>query len=93
MPVRHGREGFVATSQLERHWTSNALDGSRTIADWYNLLRGSLEWQSGDEDANARLEAAFQATRYDTVSIKDDRTLTLGAQASAASPGSNSRAR
>lgn len=74
-------EGFAATSQLERHWTSNALDGSRAIADWYSLLRGSLEWQSGDQDANARLEAAFQATRYDTVSIEDDRTLTLGAQA------------
>src|SRR5690606_34353350 len=57
-------------------------DSSHAISDWYTLLRGSLAWRSGDDDdANATLGAEFQATRYDTVSIEDDRLLALTAQA------------
>lgn len=68
------------TGGIERHWTSNALDGDRAVADWYTLLRGSLRRQWGDDDANAKLGAEFQATRYDTVSIEDDRALALSAE-------------
>lgn len=74
-------DGFHATSSLERHWTDNALDSSHAISDWYTLLRGSLAWRTGGDDANATLGAEFQATRYDTVSIEDDRLLALTAQA------------
>jgi len=73
--------GVHATSSLERHWTSNALDSDRAVADWYTLLRGALEWRSGDDDSSMALAAEFQATRYDTVSIEDDRALALTAQA------------
>jgi hypothetical protein len=74
-------QGVNATSSLERHWTSNALDSDHAITDWYALLRGALEWKSGGDDSNATLGAEFQVTRYDTVSIEDDRAVALTAQA------------
>lgn len=66
---------------LERHWTSNALDSDRNIADWYTLLRGTLRHQWGTDDANAGFSAQFQASRHDRISIEDDRALILSAQA------------
>jgi hypothetical protein len=75
------QDGPHAASSIERHWTSNALDSDNAIPDWYTLLRGSLEQTFGDDDANARFGAEFQATRHDTVSIEDDRALALSAQA------------
>jgi hypothetical protein len=74
-------DGLQAGSSVERHWTSNALDSDQAIPDWYTLLRGSLQKQFGGDEANATLGAEFQATRYDTVSIEDDRSLALSAQA------------
>ncbi|MHA6643097.1 hypothetical protein [Mesorhizobium sp. A623] len=74
-------DGFQATSSVERHWTSNALDSDLAIADWYTLMRGSLERQWGGDQANVTLGAEFQATRHDTVSIEDDRALALSVQA------------
>jgi hypothetical protein len=75
------QDGPHAAAGIERHWTSNALDSDNAIPDWYTLLRGSLEQTFGDDDANARFGAEFQATRHDTVSIEDDRALALSAQA------------
>jgi hypothetical protein len=69
--------GLHAASSVERHWTSNALDGDLAIADWYTLIRGSLERQWGGDQANVTFGAEFQATRHDTVSIEDDRALAL----------------
>ncbi len=71
----------VATASIERHWTSNALDSDRPIPDWFTLLRGSLERQWGDADANAGIGTAFEATRHDRVAIEDDRALSLSAHA------------
>lgn len=65
------------TGAVERHYTTNALDSDRAVPDWYTLLRGSLRQQFGDADANATLATDFEATRHDTVSIEDDRTLGL----------------
>lgn len=65
------------TGAVERHYTTNALDSDRAVPDWYSLLRGSLRQQFGDADANATLGADLEATRHDTVSIEDDRTLGL----------------
>ncbi|HEY4193351.1 MAG TPA: hypothetical protein VGM46_11960, partial [Mesorhizobium sp.] len=73
--------GVSASSSLERHWTSNALDSDHAVPDWYTLLRGSLQQQFGDDDANIGLGAEFQATRHDRVSIEDDRALALSAHA------------
>lgn len=72
-------EETVATGSVERHWTSNALDSEFAIADWYTLLRGSLRRSWGDADANIALEAEFQATRHDVVTIEDDRAAAVSA--------------
>ena len=84
-PTLCGQAGDPApaslTGSLERHFTTNALDSDRAVADWYTLLRGSLARSWGDSDANASLGAQLQATRHDRVSIEDDRTLALSAAA------------
>lgn len=79
--VRADPPGPQAAISLERHWTSNALDSDRAVADWYSLLRGSLQQQWGDDDANAKFGAEFQSATYDTVKIEDDRILALGVEA------------
>lgn len=66
---------------LERHWTNNALDSDSQVSDWYTLLRGSLQKQWGDNDANVRLQSDFQVSHYDRTSIEDDRTLGVSATA------------
>lgn len=71
---------FSATT-VERHWTSNALDGGRSVPDWITLLRGSLERQWGDADANVGIATAFEATRHDRVAIEDDTALSMSAHA------------
>jgi hypothetical protein len=71
---------FTATT-VERHWTSNALDSDRSVPDWLTLLRGSLEHQWGDADANVGIGAAFEATRHDHVANEDDTALSMSAHA------------
>lgn len=73
--------GWQATGSIERHFTSNALDSDRPISDWYALMRGTLQRQFGDDDARVTLSGDVQATRYDTISIEDDRALSLAAEA------------
>lgn len=69
------------TGSLERHWTNNALDSDNQVSDWYTLLRGSLQKQWGDNDANVKLQSDFQVSHYDRTSIEDDRTLGVSATA------------
>ncbi len=69
------------SASIERHFTSNALDSERAVADWVTLLRGSLQRQWGDADANAGLGADFETTSHDRVTLEDDRTLALSAHA------------
>lgn len=71
----------LTTATIERHWTSNALDSDRSVQDWLTLLRGSLERQWGDADANVGIGAAFEATRHDRVAIEDDKALSVSAHA------------
>lgn len=73
--------GPAITGSIERHWTTNALDNDRPVADWYTLLRGSLQEQWGDADANAKINAQFDVSHYDTMSIEDDRSLALSGEA------------
>jgi hypothetical protein len=79
-PAKADEPGRVDAS-LERHFTTNALDGDHAVSDWYTLLRGSLRHEWGDADGNAALGAEFQVSRHDTVEIEDDRALALTAQA------------
>lgn len=69
-----------ATSSVERHWTSNALDSDRALPDFYTLLRGALEWNFGGDDASAVLSAHLEASRHDRIRIEDDRAFALTAQ-------------
>lgn len=69
------------TATIERHWTSNALDSDRSVPDWLTLLRGSLERQWGDADANVGIGAAFEATQHDRLAIEDDKALSVSAHA------------
>jgi hypothetical protein len=70
----------LASLSIERHFTTNALNSDHAVSDWYTLLRGSLQREWGDADGNATLSAEFQASRYDTMEIEDDRALALTAQ-------------
>lgn len=70
-----------ANVSIERHFTTNALDSDHAVSDWYTLLRGSLQREWGDADANVSLGGEFQVTRHDTVRIEDDRALAFSAQA------------
>ncbi len=72
---------WQSTGSIERHFTTNALDSDRPIFDWYSLMRGTLQRQFGEEDARLTLSGEVQATRYDTVSIEDDRALLIAADA------------
>ncbi|PWJ83953.1 hypothetical protein C7441_107113 [Pseudaminobacter salicylatoxidans] len=63
----------TVTASIERHHTSNALDSDLAMADWYTLIRGSLQHAWQIEDGVVRLGVEAQASRYDTVRIEDDR--------------------
>ena len=70
-----------ATIGIERHFTSNALDGPIAIADWYTLLRGSLQHEWQVDGGHVRLAAEAQAAKYDTVAIEDDGAVALAVEA------------
>jgi hypothetical protein len=61
------------TTSVERHFTSNALDRSHAVADWYTLMRGSLQHEFHHETGTVRIGAEAEARRYDTIGIENDR--------------------
>ncbi|MFU0503106.1 hypothetical protein [Pseudaminobacter sp. NGMCC 1.201702] len=65
------------SASIERHHTSNALDSEFAVADWYTLIRGSLQHAAQHENGVVRLGAEFQASRYDTIGIEDDHAAAL----------------
>ncbi|RUM99768.1 hypothetical protein EET67_02465 [Pseudaminobacter arsenicus] len=69
------------TTSVERHHTSNALDSSFAVPDWYTLMRGSLQHQWQHETGYVRLGAEAEASRYDTISIENDRAAVLQLEA------------
>lgn len=75
-PVRD----WQSTGSIERHFTSNALDSDRPVSDWYTQMRGTLQRQFGEEDARLTLSGEVQASRYNHISIEDDRALLLAAE-------------
>ncbi|MDR7035084.1 hypothetical protein [Mesorhizobium sp. BE184] len=74
-------QDWQSTGSIERHFTSNALDSDRPVSDWYTLMRGTLQRQFGEDDAKLTLSGELQASRYDQISIEDDRALLLAAEA------------
>lgn len=64
----------------ERHFTSNALDGPLAVADWYTLLRASLQRTFETDAGTLRLGTEFQVKRFDHTDIEDDGALALAAE-------------
>jgi len=70
----------ISTS-IERHRTSNALDSELAVADWYTLIRGSLQHEAAHENGVVRLNGEIQASRYDILDIEDDQAATVQLEA------------
>lgn len=69
-----------ASLSVERHFTSNALDGPFAVADWYTLLRGSLQRTFETDAGTLKFGADVQVTRFDRTDIEDDGSMALAAE-------------
>src|SRR6185312_2339453 len=76
-----GKPANDASLSLDEHFTSNALDSDLEFSDFYTELRGSLTRVLDFDDGYVRLAAQGDASRYDRISIEDDRSLLLLAEA------------
>lgn len=76
-----GKPVNAASLSLEEHYTSNALDSDLAFPDFYTELRGSVTRVLNLDDGYVRLAAQGEASRYDRISIEDDRSLLLLAEA------------
>lgn len=70
-----------ATLTVERHATSNALDGPFAFFDWYAVLRGGLDVQWKGDAGSLKLGAQVNARVHDTYTFEDDRAAGLVAVA------------
>jgi hypothetical protein len=64
---------------IERHLTTNALDGPVRIRDWYTALRGSLEREIDLGETDLIVAVAGEAKRFDTIDIENDSAASLKA--------------
>jgi len=76
-----GKPTNEASLSIEEHYTSNALDSDLAFPDFYTQLRGSVTRVLDLGDGYIRLGAQGEASRYDRISIEDDRSLLLLAEA------------
>jgi hypothetical protein len=76
-----GKPANAASLSVEEHYTSNALDSDLVFSDFYTELRGSVTRVLDLDDGYIRLAAQGEASRYDQISIEDDRSLLLLAEA------------
>jgi hypothetical protein len=76
-----GKPADGAALSVEEHFTSNALDNDLQFSDFYTELRGSLTRVLDLDSGYIRLAAEGEASRYDRISIEDDRSLLLLAEA------------
>lgn len=81
VPTAHAGPAASAALSVERHFTTNALDGDLAIRDFYDSLRGSIAYLLGDAESRLRLGVEVEATRHDRAAIEDDRGLRLVAEA------------
>jgi hypothetical protein len=63
--------------EVERHRTSNALDGPVAIADWYTVLRGAIGHDLSHDFGSTRLQLELEVRRHDTIGIEDDHSIGL----------------
>lgn len=77
MPALAEPSPVSVTTSVERHYTSNALDRSHAVADWYTLMRGSLQHEFMHEAGTLRFGVEAEARRYDTIGIENDRAAAL----------------
>lgn len=61
-----------ASLSLSRHHTTNALDSTLALSDWYTLLRGGVERTFEHEIGATRLAGEFELRRFDTYAFEDD---------------------
>jgi hypothetical protein len=79
-----GKPANGASLSLDEHFTTNALDSDLEFSDFYTELRGSITRVLDIDGGYLRFAAEGRASRYDRISIEDDRSLLLLA---AHSPG------
>jgi len=73
-PEANGRK---LSFSFERHYTANAFDSIHPFADWYGLLRGSIEQQVAVGGTRITFGGALEAKAFDNYDIEDDRVLAL----------------
>lgn len=81
MPAQAEPSPAVVTTSVERHHTSNALDSSYAMSDWYTLMRGALQHEWRHETGTVRVGAEAEASRFDTIGIENDRAAGLRLEA------------
>lgn len=70
-----------ASATVERHVTTNALDGTENVTDSYTVVQGSFTHISRHEGGHVGLAAEFRHSFYDTVDIENDGALSLAVEA------------
>jgi len=73
--------GRKISFSFERHYTANAFDSIYPFADWYGLLRGSVEQQVAVGATRLTFGGMLEAKAFDTYDIEDDRVLALSVAA------------
>ncbi|MBN9075331.1 MAG: hypothetical protein BGN87_17550 [Rhizobiales bacterium 65-79] len=76
-----GKPANGASLSLDEHFTTNALDSDLEFSDFYTELRGSITRVLDIDGGYLRFAAEGRASRYDRISIEDDRSLLLLAEA------------
>lgn len=69
----------AASFTVERHHTTNALDSGTALADWYSVMRGTLQGERDLGGATLSLKGDLSLSRYDTYRIEDDVKGTVAA--------------
>jgi hypothetical protein len=76
-----GKPANGASFSLDEHFTTNALDSDLEFSDFYTELRGSITRVFDIDAGYLRFAAEGDASRYNRISIEDDRSLLLLAEA------------
>ena len=61
-----------AAVTLERHATSNVLEGPVELFDWYSSLRGTVETNLSDDGGSVKLGLDVNAVLHDNYDFEDD---------------------
>ena len=64
-----------AAVTLERHATSNVLEGPVELFDWYSSLRGAVETALPGDRVSVKLGLDANAILHDTYDFEDDASI------------------